>query len=106
MLFAFRASRTERAFSLDEVVVSFVCRLLLSGVLGLDAMDLLILLNWCKFRFVRGKRWEEACEDSELGGLSEIRIGQGRSALKEVEGSEEPESWTAVFRSTLWNLES
>ena len=31
--------------SLDEVVVSLVCRLFLSGVLGLDAMDLLILLN-------------------------------------------------------------
>ena len=86
---------------MDEVVVCFDCRLLLSGVLGLDAM---VLLNWCKLYFVRGKRWEEACEESELGGLSsEMRIGQGRRVLKEIEGCEESESWMAVFGSTLWN---
>ena len=95
MLFSSRALRTERTVELVEVVVVFV---FLSGV---AAMDLLILLSWCKFRLVRGKRWEEACEDSELGGLPEVRIGQGRSVLREVEGFEELESWIAVFRSTL-----
>ena len=98
MLFNSRALRIERTVWLVEVVVVFDFRLLLSGVAG---MDLFILLNWCRFRFVRGKRWEEACEDSEPGGLSEIRIGQGRRVLKEVEGFKEPESWKAVFRSTL-----
>lgn len=102
MLFFSKAMRTERTLSLVEVVVALVFRLLLSGVLGLDAMDLLILLSWCKLCFVRGKRWEEACEDSELGALSEMRIGQGRRLLKEVEGFEEPESWIAMFGSTLW----
>ena len=101
MLFFAKAMRTVRTLSLVEVVVVFVFRLLLSGVLGLDAMALLILLNWRKFRFVRGKRWEGACEDSELGGLSEIRIGQGRRVLKEVEGFEEPEAWIAGLRSTF-----
>lgn len=86
-----------------EVAVVSVVRLSESGV---DPMTLLLLLNWCKFRFVRGKRWEKACEDSELGELSEMRIGQGRSALKEVDGFEEPESWIAVFGSTLWTLVS
>ena len=93
--------RTVRALSLVEVVVAFVFRLLLSGVLGFDAMDLLIRLNCCKFPFVRGKRWEEACEDSELGGLSERSIGLGRRVLKEVEGCEETESWIAGLRSTF-----
>ena len=72
MLFFSKAMRTERTLSLDEVVVVFDFRLLLSGVLGFDAMVLLILLNWCKLCFVRGKRWEEASEESELEKLSKV----------------------------------
>ena len=72
MLFLSKATRTERALALVEVVVDLLFRLLLSGVLGLDAMILLILLSWCRLCFVRGKRWEEACEDSELEKLSVV----------------------------------
>ncbi len=59
--------------SLVEVVLVFIFRRLLSGV---DAIDLLVLLNWRKFCFVRGRRWEEASDDAELGGFREVRIDQ------------------------------
>lgn len=101
MLFFSKALSTLRTVWLLEVVVVFVFWLLLSGVLRLDAMVLLILLSWCKFRFVRGKRWGKACENSKVGGLSGIRISQGGSVLKEVDGFEEPECWISVFRSTV-----